>query len=63
MKKDIKFGKNPKPNSIHLPTLRAYIILQSFSYCLPLRPLVLISPSFSLSLRTPETPEMLLFSL
>ena len=31
MNKDIKFKKNPKPDSILLPTLRAYIIPQCFS--------------------------------
>lgn len=35
MNKDINFQKNPKPNSILLPTLRAYIILSAFLPGLP----------------------------
>ena len=46
MNKDINFQKNPKPNSILLPTLRAYIILQCFSS----RPSLTPSPFSSLPL-------------
>lgn len=47
MKKVIKFGKNPKPNSIHLPTWRPYIIPQGFSSCPPLRLSSFLPPSLA----------------
>lgn len=46
MNKDINFQKNPKPSSIPLPTLRAYITPQCFSS----RPSLTPSPFSSLPL-------------